>query len=407
MKKFYLPIIITLIIHFTVFAQEGWKLIYTFPQRISSAFFVDSLNGFAYPASSGLYKTTDGGINWNVLNIPKLNSNISKIIFYANNTLLGVGNGGTIIQSTDSGNSWDIKNIGSSDNLVSICSTIDDKIFINSESKKIYRSTDKGNTWNTYSLDTMYYYPISLSFSNSLDGFGVSYYETSIKTTDGGNTWFKIPPIIPGVSMFAVKFVNQNVGYVIGGDKIAKTTDSGNSWTIKYSAGGSQLNDITTYGDSVIWVVGQDKILKTTDAGESWHLQTFSPYHYLTTTFCINTMVCFAVGDHGTLYKATNGGSVTSIEKPEKEISNYSIQQNYPNPFNPSTIIDYQIPKSGLVTLKVYDILGREIATLVNEEKPAGNYKIIFNGTNLTSGIYFYKIQAGNFSSIKKMILIR
>jgi Secretion system C-terminal sorting domain/CARDB/BNR repeat-like domain len=85
----------------------------------------------------------------------------------------------------------------------------------------------------------------------------------------------------------------------------------------------------------------------------------------------------------------------------------YSLSQNYPNPFNPVTKITYTLPKSGNVELKVYDILGREVATLVNEVKQAGIYDINFNATNLASGIYFYKIKAGDFSAIKKMVLVK
>ncbi|MFZ2324732.1 MAG: T9SS type A sorting domain-containing protein [Ignavibacteriaceae bacterium] len=85
----------------------------------------------------------------------------------------------------------------------------------------------------------------------------------------------------------------------------------------------------------------------------------------------------------------------------------YDLSQNFPNPFNPSTTIKYQLPQDGLVTLKIYDILGSEIATLVNEEKPAGKYEVNFNASQLASGIYIYKIQAGNFISSKKMILLK
>jgi Arylsulfotransferase (ASST)/Secretion system C-terminal sorting domain/Bacterial Ig-like domain len=85
----------------------------------------------------------------------------------------------------------------------------------------------------------------------------------------------------------------------------------------------------------------------------------------------------------------------------------YSLKQNYPNPFNPSTRIQYSIPQTSYVMLKVYDILGREVETLVNEQKPAGNYNFSFDGTSLASGIYFYKIQAGSYSSVKKMILLK
>ena len=88
-------------------------------------------------------------------------------------------------------------------------------------------------------------------------------------------------------------------------------------------------------------------------------------------------------------------------------ISNYQLSQNYPNPFNPTTVINYQIPKSGFVTLKVYDILGREVSTLVNENKSAGKYSVTFNGSKLSSGVYFYRLNSGAFSITKKFILMK
>ena len=85
----------------------------------------------------------------------------------------------------------------------------------------------------------------------------------------------------------------------------------------------------------------------------------------------------------------------------------FSLEQNYPNPFNPSTIINYQLPKAGNVTLKVYDVLGKEVATLVNEEKPAGNYEVEFDASNLASGVYYYQLRAGEFLFSKKMLLLK
>jgi hypothetical protein len=85
----------------------------------------------------------------------------------------------------------------------------------------------------------------------------------------------------------------------------------------------------------------------------------------------------------------------------------YALNQNYPNPFNPSTIIKYQVPELSYLTIKVYDVLGSEISSLVNEEKPAGSYEVEFDGTGLTSGIYFYQLQAGDYTDTKKMILLR
>lgn len=85
----------------------------------------------------------------------------------------------------------------------------------------------------------------------------------------------------------------------------------------------------------------------------------------------------------------------------------FELYNNYPNPFNPATTIDYSVPKSSLVTIKIYDVLGREVKTLVNGEKIPGNYSVIFNDSNLPSGIYFYRMQAGSFVSTKKMILLK
>ncbi|MHB1688145.1 MAG: alpha-amylase family glycosyl hydrolase [Ignavibacteriaceae bacterium] len=93
------------------------------------------------------------------------------------------------------------------------------------------------------------------------------------------------------------------------------------------------------------------------------------------------------------------------------QITNYALDQNYPNPFNPSTIINYQLPKSSLVSLKIYDVLGREVETLVNGEQSSGNYTVTFNssakGISLPSGIYFYRLQAGSYIETKKMILMK
>jgi hypothetical protein len=100
--------------------------------------------------------------------------------------------------------------------------------------------------------------------------------------------------------------------------------------------------------------------------------------------------------------------SITSTEINSELLNiNFFLEQNFPNPFNPSTTIRYEIPERSFVTIKVYDVLGHEIATLVNEEKPAGNYEVEFSASNLASGIYFCILSSGNFLSSKKMILLR
>ncbi len=388
------------------FAQNGWELIYTFSPGISSVYFEDSLNGFAFPAASGIYKTSDGGENWDVQNIPNLNSEILKIIAPNNNYLIGVGSGGTIIKSLDGGVNWEIKSVGTSDYLTSISSTIDGKLFATSYDKNIFRSTDDGDSWNIYSLDTMWTSLTSISFRDANTGFGVGFYNISIKTTDGGENWFTIPPIINGRSMFAIKFINESVGYTVGGSEIDKTTDGGVTWIKKYDSGGSQLNDITTYGNKFAWVVGTDKILYTGNIGETWSPQTYTPYIYLGKVECVDSLICFIIGGEN-LYKTTNGGSLTDIEDSKDQILNYRLSQNFPNPFNPTTTISYQLPTAGNIIFKVYDVLGNEVVTLVNEYKPAGSYEVEFNGNNLVSGIYFYRLQTGAYVETKKMILLK
>jgi len=99
--------------------------------------------------------------------------------------------------------------------------------------------------------------------------------------------------------------------------------------------------------------------------------------------------------------------SVTVQEETENLPADFILNQNYPNPFNPTTTISFSIPSSGFTSLKVYDILGNEVAKLVDEERPAGSYIINFDASLLSSGTYFYKLQAGNFIETKKMILLK
>ena len=102
-------------------------------------------------------------------------------------------------------------------------------------------------------------------------------------------------------------------------------------------------------------------------------------------------------------------GGLVSVDDNAIEIipDGFSLQQNYPIPFNPTTIIKYRVPKLSYLTIKEYDVLGNEIATLVNEEKPAGSYELEFNGRRFTSGVYFYQLHAGDYTDTKKMILLR
>jgi hypothetical protein len=100
-------------------------------------------------------------------------------------------------------------------------------------------------------------------------------------------------------------------------------------------------------------------------------------------------------------------GIVTDVEYEQQTVTDFVLQQNYPNPFNPSTKIRWQSPVSSHQLLKVYDVLGNEVTTLIDEYKPAGSYEIEFDAKNLSSGIYFYKLNSGSLSQINKMVLMK
>ena len=120
--------------------------------------------------------------------------------------------------------------------------------------------------------------------------------------------------------------------------------------------------------------------------------------------------------DNGNLFAATNFNTVwrapilqlTDVKETTNNIpAEFALSQNYPNPFNPTTTINYSVSKSGAVVLKVYNIMGKEVETLVNEQKTAGNYEVKFNASKLATGVYFYQLKSGDFISTKKLVLLK
>ena len=147
--------------------------------------------------------------------------------------------------------------------------------------------------------------------------------------------------------------------------------------------------DLLTLSDT-IWI-----------AQDNWIVQDIIPGQYVD----ISILPVDPFSIMGLETKLTD--EVVSVKNEEPVLQSFTLEQNYPNPFNPSTTIRYSIPTSEFVTLKVYDVLGNEVATLVNEEKPAGSFEVNFSAVELSSGIYFYKLQVGSFIETKKMILLK
>ena len=329
-------------------------------------------------------KSTNAEINWNIIDTSEEN-HASQGIFFV-----------------DKNHGW----IGGGDNGYGTGS--------------IQRTVDGGNTWNTFYLDTSYI--TDVFFLGTLNGWACSEFGQIYKTTDGGQSWNlnKFISIYPPYSepMRKIFFTSPDSGWSVGGiagdQIIARTTNGGTDWIID-STQGSSLHGLWFTDSQYGWAVGGAnegiRILRTSNGGESWELQSqpipYGNIFYFESVYMFNSQKGFVVGDSGVILTTSNGG-VTEVKDIQSiEPNKFELYQNYPNPFNPTTKIGFRISDFGLVTLKVYDMLGKRVATLINEVKSAGEYNVEFNGSNLSSGIYFYRLQAGRFSETKKLILLK
>ncbi len=272
----------------------------------------------------------------------------------------------------------------------------------------IYKSTDGGTTFSDFT--------ISLDASNQNSdiraifstGNGVCYAgannslgtgNTLFKSTDDGMTWNEMNFSNSINSLF---FTSVNVGFSATDIGLLKTTDAGLTWSNILSTAQS-LNSIKIKDQFGLAVGDGGIIYKSVDGGDSWTQMTSPVTFSLHKVTIVSNTLAYATGPGGAIKYEV----LTGIEDQSVTVSSCMLDQNYPNPFNPRTVISYQLPVANKVTLKLFDALGTEIATLVNEEKVAGVHKVEFNAIELASGIYFYKLQAGSFIETKKMMLLK
>ena len=149
-------------------------------------------------------------------------------------------------------------------------------------------------------------------------------------------------------------------------------------------------------------------ILRTTNGGTTWTSQKWNKIRFNMVSPLPMQITGRLLVIMGSILRTTNGGGLTFVNQISSEIpERFSLYQNYPNPFNPTTNIKFDIQKTSATKLIVYDALGREVATLVNEKLKAGSYQVDWDGSNYTSGVYFYKLTAGDFVEVKKMLLVK
>ena len=388
---------------------------------------------------------------------------LNKVQFVDANTGWAVGDSGTILHTNNAGAAWIPQASGTNLNLVDIS-------FVNANTgwvlasewdpnveSILLKTTNGGIDWIQQIQDSLEFSAIFFIDENIgwLVGGGV------LKTTDGGNIW--IPKTMQGWC-FDVQFLDPFTGFVAAGS-ILKSTDGGDNWIEQLSGfatgsirgisfsdsengfavrathqgfpfpylvyrttnGGTDWLEITTPDTSsysynnvysinsdIVYVVGirsitdtlKALILRSSDAGTTWDKQLFEINGSLNGVHFVNENIGWVVGDSGTILHTTNGG-VTFIDNEPTQPTDFLLSQNYPNPFNPGTTISWQSPVGSQQTLKVFDVLGNEVVTLVDEYKPAGRYEVEFNSEKLSSGVYFYQLRAGEFKSVKKMLLIK
>jgi photosystem II stability/assembly factor-like uncharacterized protein len=391
------------------------------------------LHGFQFfPENPGCFST----LTYDLI-IPDNDNSLNRIETFnslGEEYLIAVGDSGTILRAdTISGViTFDQINCPSNNNLSGLCKS-GFSIFAVGDAGTVIKSVDFGITW------TQLNFPFNVDLndcSSPAEGevicVGSSYF-AAYRTTDYGDTWEQINfgEVVPesakskqGVGLQRVYCFDNNISYIIGAGLVFRTNDNWNSYEFQDPGTTEQLNDVFFVAPDTGVIIGNNGTARfTSDGGQNWFEDPDITVALNGTTLkrIIKQADDFGlvVGEGGlsVAFARDSTAFITSTDEEQKVVTEYSLSQNYPNPFNPTTTIKYELPFASYITLKVFDLLGNEIATLVNEEKTTGVYEVEFsaiggsasggNTYSLPSGIYFYKITAGNYSETKKLVLLK
>jgi hypothetical protein len=361
-----------------------------------------------------IYRATDFGVNWETQNIQSIISTINYNEI--NGNMVACAYEGKIYIATDIFSEWELYdsiNAKIQDACITYTTnSYDWTVYICGDTGAVWSLTESGFTDLNIGLDINFKKVSSRLINNVwLCGDSMVYYYDGNSFTEKlaspeklNSIYFKYPT--------HVWSVGEN-GYIV------YSSDNGDNWTVQNNPDllDRSLNDIffsQLYNWGVGWAVGdQGLILKTTNFGNTWEIEAegVTDNDLNRIDFCHwadywggSFGPGIIVGEHKAvlLYPI-----VVSVEDKPISPGRFLLSQNYPNPFNSTTAIQYSIQQRGNVLLKVYDILGNEVKTLVNEEKEQGVYTINFDANNLPSGMYLYRIQADSFIDTKKMILLK
>ena len=330
---------------------------------------VDMTNAWVSDGSIAIRNTTDGGTTWKTQTpgpSPTYPYNLLRDVFFKDvNNGWTVGDNGTIYHTTDGGSSWTKQTSGTGKNLRTVFFLTASVGWAAGDNTSMLQTTNGGASWAVFSaptvLGTSNYGINDICFTDASRGLAASD-DMVLVTTNGGATW---KPDIGGI-VYSVSFATPDIGWAVGAvGAIFKSTNG--TWTT-----------YTDVGDATLYSVCFP------DADHGW-----------------------ACGDGGALYKYTQPKS-TSVSHSDAEIlSTFALDQNYPNPFNPSTNISFSLPSRSFVSLKIFDLMGRDVATLVSAELSAGTHSRQWNADGVQSGVYYYRLQAGEYSTTKTMIVLK
>jgi photosystem II stability/assembly factor-like uncharacterized protein len=376
---------------------------------LKNVHFINANTGVVVGNGGIILKTTNGGQNWtqSILTDGGINPNLFSVYYFDENT--GIIGGHKIYKTLNGGINWTIVNIlNSGDTARSFC-LVSNLIGFCAQNSSTYilKTINGGNSWSEVGISDNY---TDLTFVNTNTGYAVAggSFSYVYKTTDGGTNWSHGSSI--SGDLYSIAFIDVNTGFIIGKNGYYyKTTNGGTNWVSSNILGSSDnFYKILKTANNNLFVFGlSGSIIKSTNQGVNWIAQNSNTFSTLRWGYFIDDNIGYSVGDLGTIIKTTNGGSVFISQIGSNIPDKYSLKQNYPNPFNPTTNIKFDITKSENVKLIVFDALGREVFTLVNEQLSPGTYETSWDASKYSSGVYFYRITAGEYSETKRMTLIK
>ena len=401
---------------------------------LTSVFFIDPDTGWTI-ASGLIYKTTDGGENWiagpgPVLEDPRL-ENISFRSLQFVNADTGIVTGSYILQSNtmfemastilrtfDGGATWRTERRGDYEYILDLQMLDPDTGFaigitvdmsVGALKSRFLATVDGGKSWQVVENklpNTIYY---SLDFADSKTGWLAGESGLIQKTTDGGLTWKGYRTGLNNVYFQAVDFCDGKHGWAVGSGGIAvHSEDGGEKWARLESGTSDDLYGLFAVDYRTVWAVGAGgTVLNTLDGGLAWERHQTGDRNAFLDVYFPTVGTGWVVGENGSILKTTGG--TTSVRDDREATSGtpraFQLYQNYPNPFNPETTILFGLPDDGEITLKVFDLLGREVATLASGRHRAGMHRIPFHSGGLPSGVYLYRLQSGDRVQTKKLVI--